>query len=165
MPAPTGVSVGADGTVLTNGVPPSALVGGNDGGTQVRPVPAGTFDNIFTLADVGVPDTIVLRGVDAYHSVYFSVPQTQVVKTATMKLRYHFSPGLLPALSHLKVSLNGTLFATLPVSTAPTFTGTQANDLTPEQKLASQQSLVAHAQREQRATGGHADAAGRTAGA
>ena len=41
------------------------------------------------------------------------MPQTQVVKTATMKLRYHFSPGLMPALSHLKVSLNGTLFATL----------------------------------------------------
>ena len=45
----------------------------------------GNFDNIFTLADLGVPDTIVLRGVDAYHTVYFSLPQTQVVKTATMK--------------------------------------------------------------------------------
>ena len=68
---------------------------------------------------MGEPDTIVLRGVDAYHSVYFSLPQTQVVKTATMKLRYHFSPGLIPALSHLKVSLNGTLFATLAVNTPP----------------------------------------------
>ena len=85
-----------------------------------RPVAPGSFDNIFTLADVGEPDTIVMRGVDAYHSVYFSLPQTQVVKTATMKLRYHFSPGLIPALSHLKVSLNGTLFATLAVNTPPT---------------------------------------------
>ena len=143
MPAPAGVAVAADGTVLTTGVPPSAMIGGNDGGTQARPVTPGTFDNIFTLADVGVPDTIVLRGVDAYHSVYFSVPQTQVVKTATMKLRYHFSPGLIPALSHLKVSLNGTLFATLPVVNAPTFTGTMENDLTAAQKLASQQALVA----------------------
>ena len=119
---PSGVAVGADGTVLTTGVPPNAaaaLVPGNDGGIQARPVAPGTFDNIFTLADVGVPDTVVLRGVDAYHSVYFSVPQTQVVRTATMKLRYHFSPGLLPELSHLKVSLNGTLFATLPVTVAP----------------------------------------------
>ena len=73
----------------------------------------------------------------------FPLPQTQVVKTATMHLRYHFSPGLLPELSHLKVSLNGTLFATLPVTNAPTFTGTMANDLTPAQKLASQQSLTA----------------------
>ena len=89
-------------------------------GTQARPVSPGSFDNIFTLADVGVTDTIVLRGVDAYRTIYFSVPQTQVVKTASMHLRYHFSPGLIPSLSHLKVSLNGTVFATLPVTTAPT---------------------------------------------
>ncbi len=57
---------------------------------------------------------------DAYNTVYFSLPQTQVVKTATMHLRYHFSPGLIPALSHLKVSLNGTVFATLPVTAPPT---------------------------------------------
>ena len=85
------------------------------------------------------PDTIVLRGVDAYHSVFFSVPQTQVVKTATMHIRYHFSPGLLPDISHLKVSLNGTLFATLPVSTRPMTTNT---DLTPEQKVAESQVLT-----------------------
>ena len=36
-----------------------------------------------------------------------------------MQLHYHFSPGLIPSLSHLKVSLNGTLFATLPVITPP----------------------------------------------
>ncbi len=90
-----------------------------DGGVQARPVAPGNFDNIFTLSDLGVADTIVLRGVDAYHTVYFSLPQTQVIKTATMTLRYHFSPGLLPALSHLKVSLNGTLFATLAVKNAP----------------------------------------------
>ncbi|HEY6376971.1 MAG TPA: UDP-forming cellulose synthase catalytic subunit, partial [Edaphobacter sp.] len=85
-------------------------------GVQVRPAAPGTFDNVFTLADIGVPETIVLRGVDAYHTVNFSLPQTQVVKTATMRLHYHFSPGLISSLSHLKVSLNGTLFATLSVT-------------------------------------------------
>jgi cellulose synthase (UDP-forming) len=92
----------------------------SDTGMQARPVAPGSFDNLFTLTDLGVTDTIVLRGVDAYHTVYFSLPQTQVVKLATMRLRYHFSPGLIPSLSHLKVSLNGTLFATLPVTTPPT---------------------------------------------
>jgi cellulose synthase (UDP-forming) len=92
----------------------------SDSGLQGQSAGLGTFDNVFTLADLGVADTIVLRGVDAYHTVYFSLPQTQVVKTATMRLRYHFSPGLIPALSHLKVSLNGTLFATLPVTATPT---------------------------------------------
>lgn len=92
----------------------------SDSGLQARPVAPGSFDNLFTLSDLGVADTIVLRGVDAYHTVYFSLPQTQVVKSATMKLQYHFSPGLIPALSHLKVSLNGTVVATLPVTVAPT---------------------------------------------
>ena len=111
-----------------------------DGGTNARPVAPGNFDNIFTLADIGVGDTIVLRGVDAYHSVPFSVPQTQVVKTATLHLRYHFSPGLIPELSHLKVSLNGTLFATLPVVAQPSYVGPNS-DLTPEQKMAETQTL------------------------
>jgi cellulose synthase (UDP-forming) len=80
----------------------------------------GTFNSVLTLSDLGVADTIVLRGIDAYDTVRFSLPETQVVKTATLHLRYHFSPGLIPSLSHLKVSLNGTLFATLPVTTQPT---------------------------------------------
>src|SRR6185312_2158087 len=49
---------------------------------------------------------------------YFSLPQSEVVKAATLKLRYHFSPGLLPAMSHLNVSINGTLFATLPIASS-----------------------------------------------
>jgi cellulose synthase (UDP-forming) len=80
----------------------------------------GHFDNLFKLSDLNVPATLELRGVDAYSSVYFSLPQTQVVKTATMHLKYHVSPGLLPLLSHIKVSINGTVFATLPVTTRPT---------------------------------------------
>ncbi|MDE1154211.1 MAG: UDP-forming cellulose synthase catalytic subunit [Acidobacteriaceae bacterium] len=106
-------------------------------GAGARVLPPGQFDNVFTLADIGVPDAIVLRGVDAYHSVYFSLPQTQVVKTATMTIRYHFSPGLLPSISHLKVSLNGTQFASIPVTTAPLVTGNEQNDLSSAQKLNS----------------------------
>jgi len=85
------------------------------GKAQVAP---GSFDTVFTLGDVGKPDAIVMRGVDSYHSVYFSLPQSEVVKAATLKLRYHFSPGLLPAMSHLNVSINGTLFATLPIASS-----------------------------------------------
>ena len=117
------------------------VAAGTQAALNPRTVPPGQFDNVFTLADVGTPDTIVMRGVDAYHSMYFSVPQTQVVKTATMRLRYHFSPGLLPALSHLKVSVNGTLFATLPVTTQPLLAGAPA-DLTPEEKTAESQQLA-----------------------
>ena len=63
-------------------------------------------------------DAIAFRGVDASQTVYFSVPRNRLAKTATMKLRYHFSPGLLPTISHINVSLNGTMFATVPVNPA-----------------------------------------------
>ncbi len=118
----------------------ASVAGVIDGGTNARPVAPGNFDNVFTMSDIGVADTIVLRGVDAYHTVPFSVPQTQVVKTATLHLRYHFSPGLIPELSHLKVSLNGTLFATLPVTAQPAYVN-PSSDLTPEQKVAESQTL------------------------
>jgi cellulose synthase (UDP-forming) len=136
--AASGMTQAATST-LAPGAPAQAP-DGYDGGQQARPVAPGQFDNMFSLSDVGVADTIVLRGVDTYHSVYFSVPQTQNVKTATMKLYYHFSPGLLPMISHLKVSLNGTLFATLPVNLQPSVIGTDANDLSTDQKLQQQAS-------------------------
>ena len=110
-----------------------------DSGMAAKPGAPGTFDNQFALSDIGPPDTIVLRGVDAYHSIYFSVPQNQLVKTATMKIRYHFSPGLIPDISHLKVSLNGTLFATLAVKTPSNYAG-QA-DLSTDKKIAAQDKL------------------------
>jgi cellulose synthase (UDP-forming) len=97
----------------------------------------GTFNRVLALSDVGVPETIVMHGVDAYDTVHFSLPQNQVVRTANMRLRYHFSPGLIPAISHLKVSLNGALVATLPVTVQPSVpvgrsTGYNANAITTE---------------------------------
>jgi cellulose synthase (UDP-forming) len=78
----------------------------------------GTFHGTFTLADIGLPQTIKLTGVDSSHSIYFALPQTQVVEQTSLRLNYHFSPALIAQLSHLKVSINGTLFATVPVQPA-----------------------------------------------
>jgi cellulose synthase (UDP-forming) len=83
------------------------------------PAAAGSFDNVFTLSDAGVPSAVTLHGVDASHSVYFSVARNRLVKSATMKLRYHLSPGLLPGVSQLNVSLNGTMFASLAAGPNP----------------------------------------------
>jgi cellulose synthase (UDP-forming) len=113
--------VGAGATIMTPAELAAQALTGHDVG-YTSPTP-GTFRSVFTLADIGVPDVIELHGVDSYHQVYFSVPPTEVVKTATMHIRYHFSPGLIPALSHLKVMLNGTLFATIPVVTNVDMTG------------------------------------------
>ncbi len=95
-------------------VPPSRDASGSDL-TKAGPTP-GAFHTVLTLSDMGVPDTIMLHGVDDSDSVHFSLPKNQIVKSAELHLRYHFSPALLPSLSHLKISLNGTLLATLPVT-------------------------------------------------
>jgi len=80
---------------------------------------AGTFKTQTNLFDLGRTNTINLHGTDAYDTTYFAIPQNQVVKQASMHLYYHFSPSLIPAQSHLKIILNGTTFATLPVPQTP----------------------------------------------
>jgi cellulose synthase (UDP-forming) len=76
------------------------------------PVPAGQYRDSFTLSDTGAPQ-IEMHGIDSMHSIYFTLPETHVVRSAKIHLYYSFSPSLLPQLSHIKLMLNGTLFATV----------------------------------------------------
>jgi cellulose synthase (UDP-forming) len=86
--------------------------GALEAGAPSAPVPAGQFHDKFTLNDAGSPQ-IELHGIDSRHEIYFTLPQTHVVRTAKIHLYYAFSPSLLPQLSHLKLMMNGTLFATV----------------------------------------------------
>jgi cellulose synthase (UDP-forming) len=72
----------------------------------------GHYQDKFTLSDAGTPQ-IEMRGIDSLHSIYFTLPETHVVRTAKIHVYYAFSPSLLPQLSHIKLILNGTLFATI----------------------------------------------------
>ena len=75
-------------------------------------MPPGQYRDTFTLADAGSPQ-IEEHGIDSEHNIYFTLPQTHVVRTAMIHIYYSFSPSLLPQLSHLKLMMNGTLFATI----------------------------------------------------
>ena len=75
----------------------------------------GTFHSTISLKEVGIPQAIEFRGVDASRTIPFSLPHTEVVQQAKLNLRYSFSPSLIPEMSHLNVLLNGTLIASLPV--------------------------------------------------
>jgi len=79
------------------------------------PPPPGQFRDSFSLNDAGSPQ-IELHGIDSSHSIYFTLPQTHVARTAKIHIYYAFSPSLLPQLSHIKLILNGTL---LPPSSPP----------------------------------------------
>jgi cellulose synthase (UDP-forming) len=76
------------------------------------PVPAGQYHDHFTLADAG-ESQIELHSIDTMHSVFFTLPETHVVGPAKIHIYYSFSPSLIPQLSHLKLIMNGTLFATI----------------------------------------------------
>jgi cellulose synthase (UDP-forming) len=72
----------------------------------------GQYRDTFTLNEAGSPQ-IELHGIDSRHDIYFTLPQTHVPRTAKIHVYYSFSPSLLPQLSHIKLMLNGTLFATI----------------------------------------------------
>ncbi len=90
------------------------------------PVPLGQYRDKFTLADAGSPQ-IELHSIDRQHNIYFTLPQTHVVRTARIHVSYAFSPGLIPQISHLKLIMNGTLFATIQ-PTAGQFGGSDGRD-------------------------------------
>ncbi len=74
--------------------------------------PPGQFRDMFSLADAGASQ-IELHGIDSNHTIYFTLPQTHVARSAKIHISYAFSPSLLPQLSHIKLMMNGTLFATV----------------------------------------------------
>jgi len=75
-------------------------------------VTPGHYRDLFTLNDTGSP-LIEPHGIDSTRNVYFTLPETHVVRSAKIHVYYAFSPGLLPQISHIKLLLNGTLFATV----------------------------------------------------
>jgi cellulose synthase (UDP-forming) len=99
-------------------------VEGQQAGATARPAYPpplpGQFRDVFSLADAGASQ-IELHGIDSDHTVYFTLPQTHVPRSAKIHLSYAFSPSLLPQLSQIKLMMNGTLFGT--VQPAPNGTG------------------------------------------
>nr|WP_255503372.1 cellulose biosynthesis cyclic di-GMP-binding regulatory protein BcsB [Cupriavidus sp. UME77] len=68
-----------------------------------------------TLKQLGATAPFQLRGVDAINGVPFSIRADEVVTGARLKLRYTYSPALIPALSHINVMVNGEVAGTVPV--------------------------------------------------
>jgi len=69
-----------------------------------------------TLKQLGLDYEVTLRGVQGTAGIPFSIRADQVVDHAALRLKYTYSPALLPDLSHLRVTVNDVTVATLPVS-------------------------------------------------
>ncbi len=106
---PTNAQTALQGEARLN---PGIQQPGPNAAAPLPPPPPGQFRDLFTLNDAGSPQ-IELHGIDSSHTIYFTLPQTHVVRTAKIHIYYVFSPSLLPQLSHIKLIMNGTLFATI----------------------------------------------------
>jgi cellulose synthase (UDP-forming) len=82
--------------------------------SNVTPATPSTssFSYRLTLSDLGATAPIDIHGLDGFHSIPLVLPRDQVVEHAILHLVYRFSPQAA-ASGRLKVSLNGTAFATL----------------------------------------------------
>jgi hypothetical protein len=82
-------------------------------------VPAASGDpRTLNLTQLGLNYAIKLRGVSGTVGIPFSVRADELVTAASLRLNYAFSPSLIPALSHLKVSVNDVEVTTLPYGAA-----------------------------------------------
>lgn len=79
---------------------------------QQEVLEAGKFRDVFSLNDVG-SSAIDLHGIDSSHTVYFTLPESHVPRSAKLHIFYIFSPSLIAQISHLRISINGTVFATV----------------------------------------------------
>lgn len=68
------------------------------------------------LAQLGIDYELTLRGVQASVGIPFGVRTDELVQTASLNLKYSYSPSLIPDLSHIRVSVNGVTVATIPLT-------------------------------------------------
>lgn len=97
--------------------PASAVTGAADASAApvvLAPPAPGTSERTVTFAQLGQRTGLRLRGTEGSGDVNFGVRLDQTVASALLRLRYTYSPALIPDLSQLKVYLNEELIATLP---------------------------------------------------
>jgi hypothetical protein len=74
----------------------------------------GSTTTHLPFAALGAYQTLNLRGVEDARTVNVGVRLDRLVTAARLRLRYTYSPALVFALSHLKVSINNEVVATVP---------------------------------------------------
>jgi hypothetical protein len=82
-----------------------------------QPVTANTDarQQTLDLTSFGVRGAAQLQGLDGKLTLNFGVRLDEAVTSAKLRLRYTYSPALLPELSHLKILLNQQVIATVPL--------------------------------------------------
>lgn len=84
--------------------------------TTAAPAPAATEVRVLTFAKMSGLKTVPLRTSDGVAAVDFGIRRDELVTQAHLKLRYTYSPALIPTQSHIKLSLNGELIGVVPIT-------------------------------------------------
>ncbi|OAK61293.1 cellulose synthase [Variovorax paradoxus] len=101
---------------LLPAAPATAAAAATAASANTTPV-AGAVREL-NLTQLGIDYAIQLRGISGTVGIPFNVRADELVTAASFRLNYAYSPSLIPELSHLKVTVNDVLVATLPVSHA-----------------------------------------------
>jgi hypothetical protein len=82
--------------------------------STATPTPTATTTTRLSFAALGAYQPLNLRGLEDARTVNVGVRLDRVVTAARLRLRYTYSPALVFPLSHLKVSINNEVVATVP---------------------------------------------------
>ncbi|MEN2469996.1 cellulose biosynthesis cyclic di-GMP-binding regulatory protein BcsB [Burkholderia sp. GS2Y] len=114
VPAAAAVGASAPAAVAADAAPLAAAP--TAGSASSAGLPATTVHLPF--ASLGAFDPLRLRGADDARTINAGVRLDRVVTGARLRLTYAYSPSLVFPMSHLKVSVNGEVIATVPFDAA-----------------------------------------------
>ncbi|WP_412022029.1 cellulose biosynthesis cyclic di-GMP-binding regulatory protein BcsB [Burkholderia cepacia] len=114
VPAAAAVGASAPAAVAADAAPLAAAPAA--GSASSAGLPATTVHLPF--ASLGAFDPLRLRGADDARTINAGVRLDRVVTGARLRLTYAYSPSLVFPMSHLKVSVNGEVIATVPFDAA-----------------------------------------------
>ena len=75
-----------------------------------------TENRVLTFARMTNAKTVPLRTSDGHAAVDFGIRRDEIVTRALLRLRYTYSPALIPTQSHIKLAMNGELLGVVPIS-------------------------------------------------
>ncbi|WP_341312574.1 cellulose biosynthesis cyclic di-GMP-binding regulatory protein BcsB [Paraburkholderia sp. IMGN_8] len=108
LPTPVAIAAAADGAHATNAANAAASA------TSTTTTPAGSTTLHLPFSALGAYQPLNLRGLEDARIVNVGVRLDRVVTAARLRLRYAYSPALVFPISHMKVSVNNEVIATVP---------------------------------------------------
>ncbi|MBC7414791.1 MAG: cellulose biosynthesis cyclic di-GMP-binding regulatory protein BcsB [Herminiimonas sp.] len=73
-------------------------------------------ERILKFSQLSGQKSVALRTSDGRETLNFGVRRDEIVTRALLRLRYTYSPALIPTQSHIKLSMNGELLGVVPIT-------------------------------------------------